>query len=218
MNRKVVFSNTALNCKKLKKIGDLLDNNHEVDKLIIYSVRNIKENHIKIHDSQTFNSIQELMDYINENNIKTLESLEFNIYYKNKNKATLNYEAFDYRWELSFYNQDNNTDSLIFNIKPLLRNNPMKFFRQHRNLVLSFICGLWFMLVLVLGKAPNIYISMIFNTIYILLFIDIFFIKNVAFREYKFISRNKDNFIFYFLGVITPYIINFIIELLKKLF
>jgi len=217
MNRSIIFSNTALSIKKLEKISRLLDINESIQNLDIYSTRYIKENKIKINDSKTFHSIRGLIEYINENDIRIINDIEINIYYKNKNKARLKYENFNHRWELSYYDQDSNVDSLIYNLKPLIRNNPLKFFRQYRMLFLSFLCGMWFIILLTLGKTPPTTVSNVFNSIYIVLFIDIFFVKNVAFREYKFLTKNKDDIILsiisYILGVITPYVINWIISL-----
>lgn len=220
MNRSIIFSNTALNINKLKRISEILDNNDSISTLKIYSSRKTKENKIKIIDSQSFNSVDELINYIKENDIGILDDIEININYKNKNQAILKYNNFDHRWELSYNNQDSNIDSLIFNLKPLMRNNPFKFFRQYRGLFVSFLCGMWFVMLLIIGKAPKPSISWTFNLIYILLFIDMFLVKNVSFRENKFISRNKDNIILslisYVLGVITPYAINLIMEVINK--
>lgn len=216
MNRSIIFSNTALNMNKLKRISEILDNNDNIDKLNIYSSRKIKNNKIRINDSQSFTSVNELINYINESDIEILDDLEINIYYKDKNKAMLKYENFEHRWELSYFNQDSNIDSLIFNLKPLMRNNPLKFFRQYRSLLFSFLCGMWFIILLTIGKAPEPSVSWTFTSVYILLFIDMILVKNVAFRENKFISRNKDNIIFYVLGVITPYAINFVMGLINK--
>ena len=220
MNRSIIFSNTALNMKKLKRIREILDNNDNIDKLNIYSSRKVKDNKIRINDTQAFDSVNELINYINENNIEILNDIEINIYYKDKNKATLKYEDFDHRWELSYYNQDISIDSLIFNLKPLMRNTPFKIFRQYRGWCLAFIYGLWILMILMSGKTLETHVSWAFNLIYILFFIDIFLVKNVAFRENKFISRKKDDIILsiisYVLGVITPYVINFVTELINK--
>lgn len=217
MNRSIIFSNTALNIKKLEKLSKILDNNDNIKKLDIYSSRYLKENKIKFNDSKTFHAVDELINYINENDIKIINDIEINIYYKNKNNARLKYENFDHRWELSYWEQDTNIDSLIFNLKPLMKNNPIKMFRQYRNLILLLMCGFWFVLIFTLGKTPPIIVSSVFNSIYIFLFVDMFMVKNVAIREYKFITKNKDDIILsiisYILGVITPYVINWIISL-----
>lgn len=216
MNRSIIFSNTALNINNLKKISEILDNNDNISTLNIYSSRKTKDNKIKIIDSHSFSRVDELIKYINQSNIEIIDDLEFNIYYKDKNMATLKYENFDNRWELSYFEQNSNIDSLIFNLKPMMRNNPFKIFRQYRNLFLSFIWGMWVLMLLMTGKVPETSVSWTFNAIYILLFADMFLIKNVAFREYKFISRNKDNIILslisYVLGVITPYVINLLLK------
>lgn len=216
MERKVIFSNTALNINKLKKLEKILDNNDNIQGMNIYSSRNIKENKVKISDSQSFNNINELINYINENEIKFLETLDMNIYYKNNNVATLKYEKFDNRWELSFKNQDNNIDSLIYNIELLMKNNLLKMYRQYRSFFVFFIG--WFLFVLTLKKELEGLRLWIYNLIFILLFMDMVFVKNVPFREYRFISRKKDDIILsvisYILGVVTPYVINWIMNIL----
>ena len=57
MNRRVIFSNTALTIKKLEKIKCLVDNNQNIKQMNIYSSRRIKENGIKIDDSNSFKKI-----------------------------------------------------------------------------------------------------------------------------------------------------------------
>lgn len=216
MNRSIIFSNTVLNMNKLKKISEILDNNDNIKTLDVYSSRKTKDNKIKVIDSRAFKSINELINYINEQNVEILDDLEINLYYKEQNNAKLKYENFEHRWKLSYTNQDSNIDSLIYNLKPLMRNNPFKIFRQYRGLFVSFLCGMWFVILLTIRKTPEPSLSWTFNLIYILLFIDMFLFKNVAFRECKFISRNKDNIILslisYVVGVITPYIINFLLN------
>lgn len=220
MNRSIIFSNTALDINKLNRISEILDNNDNIETLNIYSSRKTKENKIRINDSRSFESVKELINYINESDIEILDNLEINIYYEDKNNAILKYEKFEYRWELSYSNQDSNIDSLIFNLKPLMRNNPLKLFRQYRKLLFLLVFAIWFTIQITIDKASEQHVLWIFNSIAILSFIDMFLVKNVAFRENKFIRRNKDSIILsiisYVLGVITPYAINFVIGLINN--
>ena len=208
MNSSISFSNTALSMRKLKKISSILDNNGNIKSMSIYSWRDIRENGIKTRDSQTFNDIVSLINYIEENNVNCLEGLEINIYYKNENNARFVYDDFEHRWELSYYNQDENIDSLIFNLKPLLKNSIFKFFRQYRMFILIMLTVLD--LILISSNYLNESFARIINILFGILFIDIFLIKNIPYREYKFLSRNKDsiilNIIFYVLGFVTPFI------------
>lgn len=215
MNRKIEFSNTALNSKSLNKISNLLDNNSNIKEIILYSSRDMKENHIKFSDSQTFNSVSELINYIDTNSISLLKSLEINIYYKNKNKATLVYEDWTHKWELSYHEQDENIDSLVYNLQPLLRNSAFKIYRQYRRIIILFIS----ISHIILSFSYDIpkYIVYILDLIYFGYFVDLFFVKNVPYREYKFFQRKKDDIIlsiiFYVLGVITPCIWSLIQQL-----
>lgn len=217
MKRRIVFSNTALNQKKLSKISKKIDDNDEIKEIVIYSSRNIKENRTKIYDSQTFKRIKDLIKYIDDNDINTLTSLEINIYYKNKNYAKLNYEEFDNRWELSYNDQDSNIDSLIYNLKPLLKNSPIKVFRQHRMFLLCLISISWLFLTSNEFITKTTFITNIVNFIYLLLFLDIICVKNIPFREYKFITRNKDSIILsiisFVIGLFFQYALDFIISL-----
>lgn len=217
MNRRVIFSNTALTIKKLEKIKYLVDNNQNIKQMNIYSSRRIKENGIKIDDSNSFKKIEELLNYINDNNINVIDNLEININYKNKNMAKLLYENFDNRWELSFDKQDCEIDSLIFNIKPLMKNNLMKLFRQYRLTISIFVSVIWMIIIKEYVK-PHFFLTIVFDVIYLGIIIDMFVMKNVAFRDVKFLRRNKDNFVFYILGALTPYAIEFIIYGVKALF
>ena len=208
MNSSISFSNTALSMRKLMKISSLLDNNDNIQSMSIYSWRNVKDNGIKTRDSHSFNDIVSLINYLEENNVNSLEGLEINIYYKNKNNARFEYDDFEHRWELSYYNQDENIDSLIFNLKPLLKNSIFKFFRQYRMFILIMLSVLD--LILISSNYLNEYFARLINIVFAILFVDIFLIKNIPYREYKFLSRNKDSIIlsiiFYVLGLITPFI------------
>lgn len=193
---------------KLKKISGILDNNDNIKSISIYSWRNVKENGIKTRDAQTFTDIVSLINYIEENNVNCLNALEINIYYKNKNSAKFEYDDFEHRWELSYYNQDENIDSLIFNLKPLLKNSLFKFFRQYRSFVLIMLTV--FDLILISNYNLNKSFVRVINFLFYVLFADIFLVKNIPYREYKFLSRNKDSIIlsiiFYVLGLVTPFI------------
>lgn len=212
MNRKIEFSNTALNSKALNKISDLLDNNSNVKEIIIHSSRDMKENHIKFSDSQTFKSVIELINYIDTYSISLLKSLEINVYYKNKNKATLVYEDWTNKWELSYFEQDENIDSLIYNLQPLLRNSIFKIYRQYRNFIVVFLSVSY--IILSISVDVHRFVTYIVDFIYLLYFLDVIFVKNVPYKEYKFFLRKKDDIIlsvvFYILGVITPWICSLI--------
>lgn len=216
MNRKIEFSNTALNSKALNKISDLLDNNSNVKEIVIHSGRDIKENHIKFSDSQTFKSVNGLIEYIGEHNIGLLKSLDINIYYKNKNKATLAYKEWTNKWELSYFEQDENIDSLIYNLQPMLKNSLLKIYRQYRNFIVVFLSVSY--IILSISVDVQRFVTYIVDFIYLLYFLDVIFVKNVPYKEYKFFLRKKDDIIlsviFYILGVITPWICS----LIQKMF
>ena len=220
MNRSITFSNTPLNMKKIKLLKELLDNNENINQLKIHTYRNIKENKVKIKDSQKFTSIDELIKYIDEKEIEQLEEIEFNIYYKNKNEARLMYKKYDCVWELSYFNQDFNIDSLILNLKCIMRNDPLKLFRQYRGMIIAFFVGITFVFVLKHESAPDFSVFLFFIITWTIILGDAFFSKNVAYRENKFLTRNRDDIIlstiWYILGVITPYIISFLKNSLSK--
>lgn len=214
MNRSIIFSNTAFNINKLEKISEMLDNNDKITGLDIYSSRVVKENNVKIKDSKTFHTVKELINYITENNVKFINDLEINIYYKNENKAILKYDEFFFYWELSYEKQDSDIDSIIYNLKPIMKNNIIKIFRQYRSFTLLLISVLWISLILMFKEIIPTIFSTIILFIYVGIFFDMIVFKNVAVREYNFLTRKKDDIIlsviFYILGVITPYAINLI--------
>lgn len=216
MEREIVFSNKSLNYKNILKLKEIIDGNENIDSVKIYTVRNIKQKRIKIRDCQSFDNINSFIEYLDLKQISKLESIEIKFFFKNRNSACLMYDDFPCNWILKYDNQDFNVDSIIYNLNDMIKDNVFRKYRKYRSLIIISLasCGLIYSIF-----ATNHLITYVILFLFLLLEVDSIFFKNLAYKENNFISKNKDSIflsaLFYVLGVITPYIIEFVVNLFK---
>ena len=89
MDREVVFANKAFKYKDILQLKSVLEENENIESIKIYTIRNIKENKVKIRDGQNFDNMDEFIEYLNYNQITKLENIEMHFIFKNKNRAKL---------------------------------------------------------------------------------------------------------------------------------
>ncbi len=217
MDREVVFANKAFKYKDILQLKSVLEENENIESIKIYTIRNIKENKVKIRDGQNFDNMDEFIEYLNYNQITKLENIEMHFIFKNKNRAKLEYTDIINNWVLKYDKQDSNIDSLIYNLNSLIKDNIFRKYRKYRWVVAMSI-GIFYLFLY--NSLKNSFFIYFMATIVLFIEIDCAIFKNLAYKENNFISKNRDSIflsiLFYVLGVITPYIIEFVISLLNK--
>lgn len=205
--------NKPLNYKRLQALKKELDNNDNIQNMEIVTKRKIEKNKITDTDSKSFDNVNSLIEYLNTNNINTINNIEIKICFNNKNNCLLKYDDTFHYWKLSFNEQDTNINSLIYSLKLILKKSPICIYRKHRDLLFWFL-GITYIIIFV--NINNLIIKSIICVAILLMFLDGIFFKNLAYKNNKFWENNRDSIIlsiiFYILGVITPYAINFLFQ------
>ncbi len=205
--------NRPLNYKRLQALKKELDNNDNIQNMEIVTKRKIEKNKITDTDSKSFDNVNSLIEYLDTNNINTINDIEIKIGFNNKNYCSLKYDDTFHYWELSFDEQDTNINSLIYSLKLILRNSPICAYRKHRDLLFCFLGATY---IIIFANINNLIIKSIICVAILLMILDGIFFENLAYKNNKFWENNRDSIIlsiiFYILGVVTPYAINFLFQ------
>lgn len=207
------FPNKPLNYKRLQALKKELDINDNIQNMEIVTKRKIEKNKITDTDSKSFNTVNSLIEYLDLDNINTINNIEIKIYFNNENNCSLKYDDTFHYWELSFNEQDTNINSLIYSLKLILKNSPICIYRKYRDL-LFWVLGATY--IIIFANINNLIIKSIICVAILLMIFDGIFFENLAYKNNKFWENNRDSIIlsiiFYILGVVTPYAINFLFQ------
>lgn len=203
--------------KQLKKIDimklqEIIEGIDGLNVKVIKTYRKMKINKIVEEQKKEFNKFEDLLIYLDDS-VNYLENFSIEMITDENEQVDLEFDKYFYNWELTYNKQTKTIDSLILNLSNLYTFSLIDFFKKKHWIMFWILYGIQLFLTFYL-KDKSIF-TVIYSFIIIFLSIFNFFIKCRPYSNNKFINRNKDNIIFYFLGVITPYIIDFIINLLK---
>lgn len=203
--------------KQLKKIDimklqEIIEGIDGLNVKVIKTYRKMKINKIIEEQKKEFNKFEDLLIYLDDS-VNYLENFSIEMITDENEQVDLEFDKYFYNWELTYNKQTKTIDSLILNLSNLYTFSLIDFFKKKHWIMFWILYGIQLFLTFYL-KDKSIF-TVIYSFIIIFLSIFNFFIKCRPYSNNKFINRNKDNIFFYFLGVITPYIIDFIINLLK---
>ena len=203
--------------KQLKKIDimklqEIIEGIDGLNVKVIKTYRKMKINKIVEEQKKEFNKFEDLLIYLDDS-VNHLENFSIEMITDENEQVDLEFDKYFYNWELTYNKQTKTIDSLILNLSNLYTFSLIDFFKKKHWIMFWILYGIQLFLTFYLKDKSNF--TVIYSFIIIFLSIFNFFIKCRPYSNNKFINRNKDNIIFYFLGVITPYIIDFIINLLK---
>lgn len=209
------FSFKTLNYSDFLKLLEIIDTTKELSIENISISRKIKINGISNNDSNNFNNIKDLKEYLNED-IKHLDKVKICIKVNEKSNLELEYNDIYNKWILSFNDNSMVIDGLILNLKSVFRFNFLDFVKSKKNLIF-WIVWITQVVLCVLFKIGGIF-SIILSFSVIILSILNFSLKLKPYSNNNFYKKHRDlilNFIFYVLGVITPYLIDYVRNRIK---
>lgn len=197
----------------IEKLQEIIERIDGLNIKVIKTYRKMKINKIIEEQKKEFDNFEELLTYLDDS-VNYLENFSIEMITEEKEKVDLEFDKYFYNWELTYNEQTKTVDSLILNLSTVFTFSLTDFFRKKHWIIFWVLYGIQLFLTFYLKDKS------MFTTIYSLfiLFLSIlnFFIKCRPYANNKFINRNKDNIVFYFLGVITPYIIDFVINMFAK--
>lgn len=209
------FSFKTLNYSDFLKLLEIIDATKELSIENISISRKIKINGISNNDSNNFNNIKDLKEYLNED-IKYLDEVKICIKVNEKSNLELEYNDIYNKWFLSFNDNSMVIDGLILNLKSVFRFNFLDFVKSKKSLIF-WIVWITQVVLCVLFKIDGIF-SIILSFSAIMLSILNFSLKLKPYSNNNFYKKHRDlilNFIFYVLGVITPYLIDYVRNIIK---
>ena len=197
----------------IEKLQEIIERIDGLNIKVIKTYRKMKINKLIEEQKKEFDNFEELLTYLDDS-VNYLENFSIEMITEEKEKVDLEFDKYFYNWELTYNEQTKTVDSLILNLSTVFTFSLTDFFRKKHWIIFWVLYGIQLFLTFYLKDKS------MFTTIYSLfiLFLSIlnFFIKCRPYANNKFINRNKDNIVFYFLGVITPYIIDFVINMFAK--
>ena len=197
----------------IEKLQEIIESIDGLSINVIKTYRKTRRNKVVEEQRKEFNKFDDLLTYLDDS-VNYLENFSIEMITDEKEKVDLQFDKYFYTWELTYNKQTKTIDRLILNISNVFTFNLIDFLRKKHWIIFWLLYAIQLFLTLYLKDKS------IFTTVYsfIILGLSIFniFIKCRPYANNKFINRNKDNIFFYFLGVITPYIIDFIINLFAK--
>lgn len=204
------FNYKTLTREDIVKISDIINNIGGISLVEIKSYRQSKHNKIVEEDKNEFSSFEEFMTYLDKD-ISYLDELCISLKTEENEFVDLEYDKYFYNWEILYRKTTKTIDSLILNIRSIFKMNIIDLYKKYRWWFFGIPYIIQLILVLVL-KLNNKYVN-IYSLFVLLIGITNWFVKLKPYKNNKYIKRNKDNIIFYILGVITPYIIELVIKL-----
>lgn len=197
----------------IKELQGIIESIDGLNVKVIKTYRKMKINKVVEEQKKEFNKFEDLLMYLDDS-VNYLENFSIEMITDEEERVDLEFDKYFYNWELTYNKQTKTIDSLILNLSNVFKFNLIDFFKKKHWIMF------WMLYVIQLFLTFYLKDKSIFTTIYsfLVLFLCILnlFIKCRPYSNNKFINRNKDNIFFYFLGVITPYVIDFIINLFNK--
>lgn len=197
----------------IKKIQEIIGRIDGLNIKVIKTYRKMKINKIIEEQKKEFDNFEELFTYLDDS-VNYLENFSIEMITEEKEKVDLEFDKYFYNWELTYNKQTKTIDSLILNLSAVFTFSLTDFFKKKHWIIFWILYGIQLFLTSYL--KDNSIFTIIYSLFILFLSIFNFFIKCRPYTNNKFINRNKDNIVFYFLGVITPYIIDFVINMFAK--
>ena len=208
------FAYKRFNLISIQSLFNMLEN---IDGLEI-SINIVRK--VKIHDSTKEErknnlKVSEFIKYLtnDSNGVKNLNELEINLNIINEQVVTIKYIDFlgiKY-WRVIYDRQSKTVDAVIYNLKKIYKNSLFNLYHTFSNLIFFILC--------IAGTTSDSNIKLIFSTLLIVLLFDKVLYKELPYKNSKFLLKNKDSIvlsiIFYVLGVITPYLVEILLKLIK---
>ena len=202
-----------LSRKKLEELKDVIENIEGLNVKNINVNLTKKTNKLVEEQKQKFKSFNELF-YFLDGGINRLEDFDWRMITKDGDIIDLEFDRYLYNWELTYNKQTTITDSLILNLSNIFTFDIVSLFkRKERTLLLACLVIQLSSMIVFEFKS---YMTILSSILSLIMFLICTYDKCRPYNENVFIERNKDNLFFYVLGVITPYIINFIINIFSK--
>ena len=212
VEKEITFANKPLTLKKIIKFKEFLTDNKNLKKVEITTTRNFWENNSIASERITFESFDEFINYLNTNEIRKLKEIDIKVYF-NDNRANLRYKNFGQAyWVLTYNKQDADMNSMIYNLNGIFKSNIIiRMYKKNRDEIILYSSIAYMFLFCFTKNKPLIGI---FTVLLIVGWLNRVLFRNYAYKENKFINKNKDaiilSVIFYILGVITPFLIKVI--------
>ncbi len=223
----IKFSNKTLNYASFKELFDRLQKVENIDKVKIAIKYTEKKDNIKKVYEKVFDSIDELLQNVEK--IKSLDEIEIKFYNQDV-LATLTYESRAIGWHLNYNQENNTTNSIIYVLNSFFKPSLLKNIWLYKKYYIFLVLYTIFMILVCIysehmqisSEKEIIYTILIFIPFFILFICamgnDILKVKK-AYKNNKFWENHKvdiiQNIIFYILGVVTPYIISWFINLIN---
>ena len=202
-----------LNRKKLEELKDVIEN---IEGLNVKNINvNLTKKTSKLVEEQKeeFKNFNELFCFL-DGGINRLEDFGLRMITKDGDIIDLEFDRYLYNWKLTYNKQTTITDSLILNLSNIFTFDIVSFLKRKESILL-LVCFAAQISSMIVFKF-NFYVIAVISILSFIIFLVYTYDKCRPYSENAFIERNKDNLFFYILGVITPYIINFIIKLFSK--
>ena len=220
------LGNKTLNYNSFKELFEELQKIEDIEKTTINISYSEKKKELKKEHSKTFNSISELLEYVKD--LKKIDCIEVCFWYKNS-RILLKYDNYYYSWKLEYTDENNVTNSIRFVLYNYFKPNLLKKIIFQTTFVLWGIWWVMLILSLVILGDVNVNTHLGHITLGVLLSV---FACLISLTGYKYLKRTKpyinnkfweehkvdiiQNIIFYFLGVVTPYIITWVVAFIKN--
>ena len=208
---KVVFKYKELSYSDIESISNIIKSTDSIKLYKIVSSREIKENKVLHSEEREFKNFTDFLDYLSED-IKCLDELRFIFMDKNGDEIWLLYTGIFNKWELTYNKKTMEVDGFVSNIRNIFKRNIIDIYKQKK---LTIFWTVWTLQVTacIILKINGIISYFLSISLIITMLLNVI-LKRKPYRNHKFIKKNKDeiilNIIFYALGVITPYILEFI--------
>lgn len=221
----IYFSNKALNYKLFKELFEKLEKVEDIDRKIINITYVEKKKNSEKRFSEEFKSIPALLDYIKD--LKKVDTLTMHLCTKSS-RITLTYNDYTDGWTLEYSEENNISNAVICILNNFFKPNFIKrllFDRTH--IVWGLYTGNIFGINIALKDVTNYTFKqrVLFYIMFFLLLgligLSIYKVKmrKQPYINNKFWEEHKidiiQNVIFYFLGVVTPYLISWVITFIN---
>lgn len=208
---KVVYKYKELSYSDIESISNIIKPTDAIKIYKIVASREIKENKVLHSEEKEFKNFDDFLEYLSED-IRYLDKLRFIFMDKNGDEIWLTYTDIFNKWELTYNKKTMEVDGFVSNIRNIFKRNIFDIYKQKKFTIFWVIWTLQVTSCIIL-KIDGI-ISYFLSILLLITMLLNALLKRKPYRNHKFIKKNKDeiilNIIFYALGVITPYILEFI--------
>lgn len=204
------YNYKGLTKEDIVKISDIINSIGGISLVKIKSYRQCKHNKLVEEDKNEFSSFEKFITYLDKD-INYLDELCISLKTEEDEYVDLEYDKYFNNWEITYKKPTKTIDSLLLNIRNIFKWNIIDLYKKYRWCFFGIIYVIQIFLSYFL-KLNNKYVD-IYSLFLLFIMITNWIIKLKPYKNNKYIKRNKDNIVFYILGVITPYIIELIIYL-----